>query len=334
MKKVTGEMGSKSITENIAAWVRGLVWTAMVLGCAWASAQSYLVVPPGRYTVVSMAGGSGMSAAAAEGAQNTDTAKDDLFNGTDVFAKNATHVTEISMDPDSLGLVGGPEEHKAHNMVLNVVRTYEYDKPGMYNMADVDAFRNKLNTGDWHCSVHERDLKTGESTDVCSKHRTDGLREQAIVTVEPRELTFIHRIWRGNGPGSSELGFFPMVHGLGPMTMMAMTNPEAFADMEMGMHGLVLNLQPDVMVQLKDLKVRPFNEKQLKDLNEQFKNLKVKPFDEKQMKELNERMKELKVIPPEMPVMPAPGETPQAPSAPEPPSAAPPPTAPSAPQPE
>ena len=65
------------------------------------------------------------------------------------------------MDPDTLNLVGGSDEHRAHNMVLNVVRTYTYDKPGMYNMADVDAIRNKLNTGDWHCSVHVRDLKNG-----------------------------------------------------------------------------------------------------------------------------------------------------------------------------
>lgn len=323
MKQIDKGIGATTIGRRIAAWVRGLVWTAMIVGCAWASAQSYLVSPSGHYKMMPMSG----AAAQGEGAQNVDSSKDELFNGTEVFAKNATHVTEITMDPDSLGLVGGPDGHKAHSMVLNVVRTYEYDKPGMYNVADVDAFRNKLNSGDWHCSVHERDLKTGESTDVCSKHRTDGLREQAIVTVEPRQLTFIHRIWRGNGPGSSELGFFPMMRGFGPMTMMAMTNPEAFADMQMAMPGMMFRVEPNVMLSLKglkDMKVQPLNEKQMKELNEQLKNL--KPLDEKQMKELN-KLKGLRV----MPFAP---EPPDGAAAPQPPTAAPSAEPPAAPQPK
>lgn len=129
------------------------------------------------------------------GAQGTSAiVKDDLFNGTEKFAKGASDVTEVTMDPDTLGMVNGDNARRAHGMVLNVVRTYEYDKPGMYNIADVEEIRRRLNTGDWHCSVHTQDLKHGESTDICNKHRTDGLVEQAIITVEPKELTFIHTI--------------------------------------------------------------------------------------------------------------------------------------------
>lgn len=134
------------------------------------------------------------------GAQGTSsTVKDDLFNGTERFAKGASDVTEVTMDPDTLGMVSGDNARRAHGMVLNVVRTYEYDKPGMYNIAEVEEFRKRLDTGDWHCSVHTRSLKSGESTDICSKHRTDGLVEQAILTVAPKELTFIHTIRRGGG---------------------------------------------------------------------------------------------------------------------------------------
>jgi hypothetical protein len=150
----------------------------------------------------------------AAGAQTSATVKDDLFAGTEIFAKNATDVNEITMDPGTLGMVDGKDSKRAHNMVLSVVRTYTYDKPGMYRIEDVDAFRNKLNTGEWHCSVHTRSLKTGESTDVCNKQRTDDLKETAIITVEPKELTFIHTIgktgsasWSGgsysSGPGMS-----------------------------------------------------------------------------------------------------------------------------------
>ena len=135
-------------------------------------------------------------------AQTPSDPKDDLFQGTEIFARNATSVTEITMDPDSLKEVHGKDAPAARNTLLNVVRTYSYDKPGMFRMEDVDTYRNKLNTGDWHCSVHTREFKSGTSTDVCSKHRSDDYKETAIVTVSPTTLTFIHTI-RKRGAGSS-----------------------------------------------------------------------------------------------------------------------------------
>ena len=152
-------------------------------------------------------------------AQANSPVKDDLFDGTQIFEKGASNVTEITMDPNSLGMVGG----KAHNMILNVVRTYEYDQPGMYKMEDVDAFRKKVSTGDWFCSVHTRDLKHNESTDVCSKHRTDDLEEKAIITVEPKELTFIHTIRKRSADEHGELGEYMSLPG---MSALAMLDPD------------------------------------------------------------------------------------------------------------
>jgi hypothetical protein len=152
-----------------------------------------------------------LAGAALAGAQTSAVVKDDLFNGTEKFAKGASDVTEITMDPDTLKMVGGKNADKARRTVLNVVRTYSYDKPGMYNIADVEEFRNKLNVGEWHCSVHMRDTKRGESTDVCNRSRTDGLVETAIITVEPKELTFIHTIKQpgAGGPGGMSNAFTP-----------------------------------------------------------------------------------------------------------------------------
>src|ERR1700760_2647779 len=116
------------IKEKIGGWLRGLVWTAMIAGCAWASAQSYLVTPSaaGHYHTVAMGGGEGVGLGqgmGAEGGQSTQPlAKDDLFAGTEVFAKGASDITEITMDPDSLNLVGGNDERRARSMVLNAVR--------------------------------------------------------------------------------------------------------------------------------------------------------------------------------------------------------------------
>lgn len=277
------------IANKIGAWLRGLVWTAMIAGCAWASAQNYVVMTKstnGHLHTVAMGSGEGVGVGQGIGAEGQSTPalpKDDLFAGTEVFAKGASDITEITMDPDTLGLVSGPDERRARNTVLKVVRTYTYDKPGMYNMSDVEAIRNKLNTGDWHCSVHVRDLKNGTGTDVCGKRRTDGMKESAIIEVEQKQLTFIHTISKGNGPGASELGFFPMIPGLHGLPALAMMDPDAFADMEIGIHGMPMVLGPGMihtftwdshnLDQLKDLKVRPFDEKQLQDLNKQMKDL-------------------------------------------------------------
>lgn len=162
-------------------------------------------VLPGLLAIMALPGAS---------AQSPGAAKDDLFAGTEKFAQGAVGVNEISMDPDSLGLVNGGHARRAHNLVLNVVRSYEYDKPGMYRVEDVEVFRKKLEGGDWHCSVHVRDLKHGDSTDVCNRRHSDGLVETAIITVAPKSLTFIHTI-RKPGDDQSYEGL-PALSGFGP----------------------------------------------------------------------------------------------------------------------
>jgi hypothetical protein len=301
----------KKVIENtIGGWLRGLAWTAMIAGCAGASAQSYLVTPATpHYRVVAMGAGEGVGLGqgiGAEGGQSTQPlAKDDLFAGTEVFAKGASDITEITMDPDSLNLVGGNDQRRAHSMVLNVVRTYTYDKPGMYNMADVDAIRNKLNSGDWHCSVHIRDLKNGTGSDVCGKRRTDGMKETAIIEVEQKQLTFIHTIRREGGPGTSEMGYFPMLHGLSGLPAIAMMDPEAFADMQIALHGMPMIMGSGMPF------VYSFDSRDMKDLKG-LKNL--KPFTDDQMKE----MKRFRIeVQPDADAAPKAAPTPPTPATPE-----------------
>ncbi len=118
--------------------------------------------------------------------------KDDLFAGTEKFAKGATDVSEINLDPKTMGLVRGDYAGgMAHRMKFMVIHNYTYDKPGMYNMDDVEVYRKKLNDGTWNCSIHVRN-KDG-ATDICSRTTpgSDG-SEMAIISAEPKELSFIH----------------------------------------------------------------------------------------------------------------------------------------------
>jgi len=74
---------------------------------------------------------------------------------------------------------------------LMVVRTYSYDKPGMYRQEDVEAFRKKLQDGTWSCSIRTRDKD--QSTDICSRKAADHeTNEMVIITASPQKLTFIH----------------------------------------------------------------------------------------------------------------------------------------------
>jgi hypothetical protein len=120
--------------------------------------------------------------------------KDDLFAGAEKFSQGATEVTEINLDPSTMGLIGrshGRDGEEARKMKTMVIHTYKYDKPGMYRMEDVDAYRKKLEDGSWHCAIHVR--STTGSTDICSRTGADKeTNEMVILTAEPRELTFIH----------------------------------------------------------------------------------------------------------------------------------------------
>ena len=126
-------------------------------------------------------------------ATNVAYQKDDLFAGAEKFAQGASVVTEINLDPTTMGLVGrrygrgGDETSKMKSMSIH---TYKYDKPGMFKMEDVEAYRKKLENGSWSCPIRVR-TQTG-SSDICSRADADQVNEMVIMTIEPQKLTFIH----------------------------------------------------------------------------------------------------------------------------------------------
>jgi hypothetical protein len=120
-------------------------------------------------------------------------AKDDLLAGTEKFAQGASKVTEINLDPSTMGMVGGghgPHAELANKLNLMVIHTYGYDKPGMFRQEDVDAFRKKLQDGSWSCSIHTR--ANDRSTDICSRAVDHETNEMVLFTSSPQKLTFIH----------------------------------------------------------------------------------------------------------------------------------------------
>lgn len=283
--------------------MKTVIWTAgtaLAMALAVSGAHAQGDATRSVYKMPAMAGG-------AMG-QKVDNVKDDLFAGTEIFEKNAVDVTEISMDPDSLDMVKGHDSQRAHSMVLNVVRTYSYDKPGMYNMADVDQFRNKLNSGEWHCSVHERNLKTGSSTDICQKRRSDGMKESAIITVEPKELTFIHTIKRVEGAGSSSIGYSPLgpvgyYSTIGGYPMLAELNADSIAMMaeqRAMMAEQAARMKADLHAAMPGFSSEEFEkfnspefQKQFKDMDKSFE--KISPEMKLHLDKLNQGLEKMKI---------------------------------------
>ncbi len=123
--------------------------------------------------------------------------KDDLFAGADKFAHGAKSSTEVNLDSRMLGMASkfGGDDKDASDLVKKlqfvIVRSYEYDKPGAYNIADVEEFQKRLETGGWAHIVKVREEK--ESTDVCVKLDESGqFSELVVIAAEPTELTFVH----------------------------------------------------------------------------------------------------------------------------------------------
>ena len=142
--------------------------------------------------------------------------KDDLFAGTEKFAQGATNVTDVNLGPDMLGMVSGKRGGDvAHKLNFMVVRTYEYPRAGMYKMEDVEAYRQKLKTGNWNCFIHTRESETGESTDICNRAlpNNEG-SEMVIMTVEPKELTFIHMSGKGSLADLGKMGALGSLGGI------------------------------------------------------------------------------------------------------------------------
>jgi hypothetical protein len=120
--------------------------------------------------------------------------KDELFAGTEKFSQGASSVTEINLDPTTMGMLGdrhGRDAELARKVNFMVVRSYTYPKPGMYNADDVEAFRKRLEDGSWSCPIRVRN--EGGSSEICTRGGADHeTNELVILSARPDKLSFIH----------------------------------------------------------------------------------------------------------------------------------------------
>ena len=119
----------------------------------------------------------------------------------DKLAEKADEVTDVTLDPATLGLAGkflsdkNADERAAKKAVTSVtgiyVRSYEFAKEGEYSEADVEVLRAQLRGPGWNCIVNVRSKKNKENTQVCFYSENGKPAGMAIIAAEPKELTIV-----------------------------------------------------------------------------------------------------------------------------------------------
>jgi hypothetical protein len=140
------------------------------------------------------------------------------------LAARATNVTEVTLGKNMLAFAakfmnnGDKDDASTRQLIQGLdgiyVREYEFDKAGEYSPDEVAKLRSYFETGEWSPIVHERESKSGETTDVLMKTVNGESRGMFILSAEPKELTIVLIL----GPiNMDQLGELKGLSGLGAL---------------------------------------------------------------------------------------------------------------------
>jgi hypothetical protein len=118
------------------------------------------------------------------------------------FGAQATETVDVSLDSDMLQLAAKflsaakPDEAQAKKIITGLksiyVKSFEFDKPGQYNPADVETVRAQFRGPGWSRVVGVQSKKDGENAEVFVRLEKDGkIGGLGVVAAEPKELTIV-----------------------------------------------------------------------------------------------------------------------------------------------
>jgi hypothetical protein len=118
------------------------------------------------------------------------------------LAKKASEVVDVNLDGTLLKLASkfmtAEDDQEGLEIIKNLkgiyVKNFEFDKPGEYSQADVEAVRGKLQTPFWSRIVTAQSKHEGETTEIYIMTASDGgtVLGMAIIDTEPKELTVVN----------------------------------------------------------------------------------------------------------------------------------------------
>ena len=132
------------------------------------------------------------------------------------LADKASEVVDVTMDSSLLQMASkflsdsDTDQAKAKKLVSGLksiyVKSFEFEKPGEYDMADVEAIRSQLRPPAWSRIVGVRSKKSGDNAEVYLKSENGKIAGLAVISAEPKELTIVSIVGTINPEDLSDLG--------------------------------------------------------------------------------------------------------------------------------
>jgi hypothetical protein len=116
------------------------------------------------------------------------------------LAERASNYTEVSLDRKMLDFavrfMNDKDDEECKRIVRNLngvyVRSYEFDKPGQYTAADLEAVRKQFDTPDWTTLVKTRSKNASDDADIYMKLVNGEVEGMFILDAESQELDFVY----------------------------------------------------------------------------------------------------------------------------------------------
>lgn len=119
----------------------------------------------------------------------------------DKFAHEATETVDVTLDSNMLNLAKNflsdkDKDRDAREIIGQLkgiyVRSFEFDKTGVYSEADVEAFRNELKAPEWNRIVGVRSKRDTENDYVYIRQQGGKMTGLAVIAAGPKELTLVY----------------------------------------------------------------------------------------------------------------------------------------------
>jgi hypothetical protein len=115
------------------------------------------------------------------------------------LAERAANYTEVTLDRKMLDFashfMNDKDDAEGKRIVEKLngvyVRSYEFEKPGQYTAADLEAVRKQFDTPEWTTLVKTRSKDATDDADIYMKLVNGEVQGMFILNAEPKELNFV-----------------------------------------------------------------------------------------------------------------------------------------------
>ncbi len=119
----------------------------------------------------------------------------------DRLAAQASETVDVTLDSDMLNLAKNflsekdADQRQAREIVSQLkgiyVRSYEFEKPGVYTEADIEAMRAQLKSPEWNRIVGVKSKHDGENDYVYIRQVAGKMTGLAVLAAGPKDFTLV-----------------------------------------------------------------------------------------------------------------------------------------------